>query len=102
MTNAFRITPRAQDDLKSIGHYTMRKWGKKQRGRYLRDLDKRFQWLADQPQIGKQRPDIKNGYYCFLQGSHLIFYIIDDDKINIIGVPHRSVDIVNYFTTQQF
>jgi toxin ParE1/3/4 len=97
MSANFRITPRAQDDLKSIGRYTLRKWGKKQRDLYLHDLDKRFQWLADQPQIGKERPDIKDGYYCFSQGSHLIFYIIHQDNIDIIGIPHKSMDIVNYF-----
>jgi toxin ParE1/3/4 len=94
MTDVFRITPRAKEDLKSIGRYTLRTWGKKQRNRYLRDMDRRFQWLAKQPQIGKQRPDIKNGYCCYLQGSHLIFYIIHQDSI---GIPHKSMDIVNYF-----
>jgi len=97
MSGNFRITPRAQDDLKSIGRYTLRKWGKKQRDLYLHDLDKRFQWLADQPQIGKERLDIKDGYYCFLQGSHLIFYIIHQGNIDIIGIPHKSMDILNYF-----
>ncbi len=97
MSANFRITPRAQEDLKSIGRYTLRKWGKKQRDLYLHDLDKRFQWLADQPQIGKERPDIKDGYYCFSQGSHLIFYIIHQDNIDIIGIPHKSMDILNYF-----
>ena len=98
MTRHFRITPRALDDLKSIGRYTLQEWGIKQRDRYLYDLDKRFEWLANQPQIGKQRPDIKEGYYCYLQGSHLIFYIINQDSIDIIGIPHKSMDIVNYFT----
>ena len=99
MSRILRITPRAQDDLINIGRYTAQEWGIKKRNSYLHDLDKRFQWLADQPEIGKQRPDIKNGYYCFLQGSHLIFYIITDKTIDIIGIPHKSMDIISFFTS---
>jgi toxin ParE1/3/4 len=94
----FRITPRARADLKNIGRYTFEKWGKKQRDVYLRNLDKRFQWLADNPQLGRHRPDIEEGYYCFPQGSHLVFYIMRDSGIDIIGIPHQNMDIINYFS----
>ena len=94
----FRITPRAMADLKNIGRYTLEKWGKKQRDIYLRNLDKRFQWLADDPQLGRHRPDIEKGYYCFPQGSHLVFYIMRDSGIDIIGIPHQNMDIINYFS----
>ncbi len=97
MTGTFRVTPRANDDLKNIGRYTLRQWGKDQRNRYLRDLDKRFKWLANQPEIGKHRPDIEAGYYCYLQGSHLVFYILTEHGIDIIGIPHKSMDVLNYF-----
>ncbi len=99
MTKMFRLTPRAKDDLMSIGRYTLRKWGKKQRNRYLHELDERFQWLAEQPHMGKHRPDIEvdENYYCYLQGSHIIFYLIHDEGIDIIGIPHQSMDIIKYF-----
>lgn len=38
MTHTFRITPRAQEDLRNIGRYTFHKWGKKKRDSYLHDL----------------------------------------------------------------
>lgn len=98
MTSFFKITPRAQEDLKDIGRYTLSTWGKKQRNTYLKSLDKRFSWLAENQQLGTQRPDIKEGYYSYLQGSHLIFYTIEKEHINIIGIPHKAMDIVNYFT----
>ncbi len=97
MTHTFRITPRAQEDLRNIGRYTFHKWGKKKRDSYLHDLDNRFAWLARNPKIGKHRPDIEEGYYCYLQGSHLIFYTIGENCINIIGIPHKVMDILNYF-----
>ena len=91
----FRITPRARDDLRNIGRYTLKIWGKKQRDIYLRNLDKRFQWLAQNPKSGKHRPDVQEGYYCFPQGSHLVFYIMRDSGIDIIGIPHQRMDILN-------
>ena len=97
MTCNFGITPRAQEDLRNIGRYTLRKWGKEKRDSYLRDLDNRFGWLAQNPKIGKHRLDIEEGYYCYVQGSHLIFYTIGENCINIIGIPHKVMDILNYF-----
>ena len=45
----------------------------------------------------KHRPDSADGYYCFPQGSHLIFYLIGKDVIDIIGVPHKQMDVPSYF-----
>ncbi|ETX07502.1 type II toxin-antitoxin system RelE/ParE family toxin [Candidatus Entotheonella palauensis] len=95
----FRITPRAREDLRAIGRYTLRVWGRRQRDIYLRELDRRFQWLADNPRLGKHRPDIHEGYYSFLQGAHLVFYLIREGRIDIIGVPHQNMDIEGYFET---
>ena len=93
----FRITPRARDDLKNIGRYTLKTWGKKQCDIYLRNLDRWFQWLAQNPNSGKHRPNIQEDYYCFPQGLHLVFYILCDNGIDIIGIPHRHIDIQGYF-----
>ncbi|GAB4353483.1 MAG: type II toxin-antitoxin system RelE/ParE family toxin [Methylohalobius crimeensis] len=95
--SGFRITPRARDDLKNIGRYTLQVWGREQRDRYLRNLDHRFAWLAQNPHLGKHRPDILEDYYCFPQGAHLIFYLMRDDGIDIIGIPHQNMDVLNFF-----
>ena len=100
MRAQFRITPNALEDLKSIAHYTRMKWGNAQRAKYLRDLDSQFCWLAENPHLGKHRKDIVEGYYSFPQGSHVIFYLIHEDGIDIIGVPHQEMDILNYFDEQ--
>jgi toxin ParE1/3/4 len=93
----FRITPRAQNDLKNIGRYSEQKWGKSQRNTYLKALEKRFEWLAVNPQFGKHRPDVAAGYYSFPQGEHVVFYLIGGKGIDIIGVPHKQMDTITYF-----
>ncbi len=97
MKPAFRLTPRASADLKNIARYTRQQWGEAQRETYMRALDARFRWLAEHPRSGKHRPDIADGHYSFPEGSHLIFYLIGADAIDIIGVPHRQMDVPAYF-----
>lgn len=92
-----RVTPRARDDLRNIGHYTEQTWGKAQRNRYLQSIGVRFHWLAEYPQLGKHRTDICEGYYSFPEGQHVIFYLVGSDTTDIIGIPHKEMDIISYF-----
>jgi len=32
------------------------------------------------------------------QGSHVIFYLIGTNTIDIIGVPHKHMDVLGHFT----
>ena len=98
MSRTYRITPRAAEDIRSIGRYTQTTLGRKQRDRYLCALDKRFAWLTENPKMGKPRTDIKNGYYSFPEGAHVVFYLVREDGIDIIGIPHQHMDVINYFS----
>lgn len=97
MTPPIRITPRARDDLAGIGRYTAKRWGKAQRTLYLTQLQKRFEFLAERPQLGKHRSDIQAGLYSFPQGQHLVFYLIRNRGIDIVAVLHREMDVSTYF-----
>lgn len=85
---------RARDDLESIWHYTFTTWGLTQADHYLKSLVARFEWLAENPQLGKPRNDIKTGYRCFPEGQHLVFYKMAQHRIDIIGIIHQSQDVI--------
>ena len=93
----YRVTPRARDDVINIARYTEITWGKQQRNRYLKAIERRFSWLAGNPLLGKHRPDIRQGYYSFPQGQHIIFYLVGQNVIDIIGVVHQEMDVIGYF-----
>lgn len=93
MTRSLRLTPRAVSDLESIADYTVEKWGEAQMARYLHSLNDRLIWLLDNPFAGQSREDIHPGYRSYPEGSHLIFYLVRDQSIDVIGVPHKSMDI---------
>ncbi|WP_062067690.1 type II toxin-antitoxin system RelE/ParE family toxin [Cellvibrio sp. OA-2007] len=94
----YRVTPRARDDLKSIGLYTQQKWGRLQRNKYLKQLEQRFEWLAENPLLGRNRSDIGAGFYSFPQAEHVVFYRCGLEVIEIIGVLHQEMDVMHYFS----
>ncbi len=97
MITGYSLRQQAQDDLESIWLYSYQEWGTEQADKYIRSLLSRFSWLSENPQPGKQRTEIEPGYYCFPEGVHLIFYKITRDQIDIIGIPHQSMDFVSHF-----
>lgn len=97
MAAKFNLTPRAREDLGGIWTYSFDTWGEVQADHYITEIYKRFSWLAARPLAGKHRPDICEGYYCFPQGSHLVFYLIRGEDFDIIGVPHKDMDVLNFF-----
>lgn len=96
MKSSYRIRQLAAENLEQIWLYTFQQWGAEQADQYLRALFDRFDLLAEYPKLGKARDDIKPGYFCFPEGRHLVFYIVTNNGIEIIGVPHQSMDIINH------
>ena len=97
MTAPFRLTPRAAADLNRIAAYSLRNWGRRQTIAYLKALNDRFVWLAEYPEVGRARPEVLPELRSFREGSHIIFYRARKTVIEIIGVPHMSMDIDSYF-----
>jgi len=98
LNSKYQIRAAAQADLESIWLYTYKQWGIVQADTYIESLIERFEWLAENPALGKARNDIKQRYFCFPQGMHLVFYLQKNKQIEIIGVPHQSMDIIEYLT----
>ena len=93
MSASFRLTPRAVADLDAIADYTIETCGRDRLENYLRSMNGRFDWLAENPLAGRERNDVQPGYRSFPQGSHVIFHMVGDGYVDIIGIPHKSMDI---------
>ena len=91
---AFQLTTRAKEDLKSIGLYTKREWGVRQRNIYLNEIDHTFKMLSQQPELGIACSYIRKGYYKFPINSHVIFYkLLVKNKLIIVRILHKNMDI---------
>ncbi|HDH05621.1 MAG TPA: type II toxin-antitoxin system RelE/ParE family toxin [Nitrospirae bacterium] len=95
---SYLLSELARQDIISIRDYTMETWGQEQVSKYLSQLERRFEWLAENPQSGKKRSDVKEGYQSYPEGRHVIFYRITEDGIEVIGIPHQSEDIEHHFS----
>lgn len=90
----YLLTRAARKDFVDIGRFTAEKWGKRQRDKYLKQLDEAFKLLSRQPEIGRDADDIKSGHKKFSQGSHIIFYRAGtESRIVVIRILHDSMDV---------
>ncbi len=90
---AFHLSAKSLEDLRSIGRFTLKSWGREQRNIYLSKLDESFHRLADQPHLGNARDDIRKGYRIYHVGRHLIFYLQKSSDIEIIRILHDRMDV---------
>jgi len=90
-TYALRELARA--DLEAIWVYTAEQWGVEQAERYLKSLFACLNDLAENPQLGRQRDEVKAGYRSFPQGRHVVFYLVVPAGIEVIGIVHQSGDV---------
>ena len=93
MSAAYALRKLAVDDLEAIWVYTGEQWGVEQAEGYLTSLFSCFEDLAENPQLGRQRDEVKAGYRSFPQGRHVVFYVIEPAGIEVIGIVHQSADI---------
>jgi len=90
---AFRLTAKARADLRDIGRYTQRTWGRDQRNHYLSRLDEAFHLLAREPDRGRSCDNIRQGYRKYQVGRHVIFYRRSGADIEIIRILHERMDL---------
>ncbi|MGE0256700.1 MAG: type II toxin-antitoxin system RelE/ParE family toxin [Alphaproteobacteria bacterium] len=92
MSNGWRLTTLAAADLRQIGQYTQARWGSLQRRRYFAALDRCLTFLAEHPDAGRVRDDVRVGYRSWREGSHVIFYRPDGDTVLVVRILHHAMD----------
>jgi len=86
------VSPLSRDDLKGIYQYGVRNWGASQAAAYL-ELFKNHLWnLTEQPKIGVEREVLLPGLRSFLVESHVVFYRLQNRRIEIVRILHGKQD----------
>lgn len=86
------LSPQAENSLIQISDYTLKNFGKQQKNKYLKMLRERMREAAAAPTTGRERSDIKQGYYSVQAEKHHIYYRQRDTDIEIIDVLHQSME----------
>ena len=89
----YRISDRTRTDLIDIYDFTESKFGAYQADAYYAGLVRSFGLLADFPLIGQSVDELAAGYRRFRFQSHLIFYTVQADYVEIRAVIHGAQDI---------
>ena len=89
---SFALSPRAQSDLEGIWDYTESRWGGDQAEQYLREMGATFELLAGDPRRGQDCGHIRRGYRKYAIGSHVIFYRLSGEQVDVIRILHARMD----------
>ncbi len=86
--------PRALEDLIKIWRRIADDSGEPRADKYLRRLNDVITYVAQQPLMGRARPEIPDaGIRSFVAESHVIFYIALLDGMELVRVIHGSQDL---------
>ena len=91
-----RLARSAESDLEEIWHYTISNWGLRQAEKYVALIEEKLSQLVENPHLGKARPDVKEGYRALQVEKHLIFYRINSEYVDVLGLPHLRMDAKNH------
>jgi toxin ParE1/3/4 len=94
--------PRARQDLLGIWRYIADDSGEARADKYLRRLNDVITYIAQQPLMGRERPEIQEeGIRRFVAESHVIFYIALADGMELVRVIHGSQDLENAWSIDE-
>lgn len=92
----FVLSKRADDDIEDLYDYGTRKFGEVQAIQYLKEFNLMFIFLSKNPEVGKNRNEIRTKLVSFPYGSHIIFYRIFKTHVRIVRVLYGKKDLVKF------
>ena len=83
------FSPAAQDDLRTIVRWGIRRWGETAAREYVEELRQDIDRLHQFPELGRSVEDLFPGARVLTTGTHRVFYRIDGDTVRIVRVLHQ-------------
>jgi len=94
-SRVYSISKKAVSDLEEIWLYTVEHWSVEQADRYYNLIFDEIAYICKNEDAGKSIEHIRKGYRAAKVKSHLIFYKISNDVIEIVRILHERMDIEN-------
>lgn len=91
----YKISQLASQDIENIWLYTLENWSVEQADRYFNLIMDEIEYIAANPENGKDYSEVRKGYFRTRIKSHFIFYKINNNKnqVEIIRILHQRMDI---------
>ena len=97
MKNKFKLSVKAHADIKKILRYSFQQFGESQAVKYKSGPEACFQLLADNPDMGSECNEIRDGYFRHEHEKHIIFYRQRLNDILIVTIIHDRMNLKNIF-----
>ena len=97
---SIRFTEQADADLLSIYIYTYNTWNEEQAIEYTDGLKDTVNKLAANPtRIGTvDRSSVRPGYRSYRYQSHLVFYRVSGQFVEVVRILHKRMDVGKQFS----
>lgn len=86
------ITEQAQTDLEDILLYTLMTWGEEQEEKYAELLDNALQNIQSNPNLGRKKAGLSQGYRLYHIGRHQIAYRLENHTIFVSRILHDRMN----------
>jgi toxin ParE1/3/4 len=87
------LSKKAISDLEQIWVYTAKKGSIEQADRYYGLIIDEINFLCRNPESGKSIENVRKGYKVSKMKSHVIFYRVKEERIEIIRILHECMDV---------
>lgn len=91
----YRLTDEADENMVDIFISGEASFGTRQAEKYFLVLHAKFQLIAENPMMARERLEISPSIRAHPHKSHMIIYRIDGDEVVILGVRHAHEDWTN-------
>ena len=91
----FVISKKAVSDLEEIWLYTVEKWFIEQADRYYYLIFDEINYICRNINAGKSMEHVRKGYRASKVKSHLIFYRVLNETIEVIRILRERMDVEN-------
>ena len=91
------LSPKAKSDLSDIWDYTLEQWGLDQAEKYIRELWVAIEQKTGDPKMSIAIGDVRKDYRKIVSGSHVIFFKLMDDGVDIVRILHQRMDFERHF-----
>lgn len=86
------LSPRARIDLDQIWEFSAKRWGQTRAESYIRELWQGIEYVAADARRGQSCDDVRPGYRKHAVVSHVIFYRLTVDGIDVVRILHARMD----------
>lgn len=86
------LAPKAVASLQAVAKKSNELFGRERTQRYIEALKDQFALLAEFPEKGRERNELKTGIRSYPEGSHMIYYRIKDQHIEVVDILHQSME----------